>query len=124
MLGRSVWLTGAFTEGKWTSILFSRLVDGCCGGSAGVGVVSLVVKGVVYPLPEEVVSDVGALDASEVSVDRVRRPAGRFTGATASSAGNLDEAGGVGVSTMGSDGRIQCSQLRLTLRCSDAGENL
>ncbi len=63
-------------------------------------------RGVVYPLPEEGVADVGMVDESEFSLDALRRPAGLFTEATASSWG--DAAGCIRVS-------IVCDGLALSL---------
>lgn len=78
MLFLRVRFTGALTAGKWTSILFIRLPDGPWWLSISAGVVVLLVRGVVYPLPKEGVTDVKTAEESDAALDALRLPPGLF----------------------------------------------
>jgi hypothetical protein len=68
----------ALTAGNCTSILFSRLLTRVCRASFGVAVEELLVRGVVYPLPDKGVADVKMDDESDATLDALRRPVGWF----------------------------------------------
>lgn len=81
---RSARLAGALAAGKCTSILFSCLVEDGWGSSVGAGVPTLLVRGVVYSLPDEYAVGVCTVDESEPSADALPR---RRTEAAASNSG-------------------------------------
>jgi hypothetical protein len=78
MLFLRVRLTGALTAGKWTSILFIRLPEAAWWLSTSAGVAALLVRGVVYPLPKEGLTDVKTAEESDMTLDALRLPPGLF----------------------------------------------
>lgn len=104
----------ALTAGKCTSILFGRVLARGCSVSLGVAAEELLVRGVVYPLPDEGVAEVKMDDESDATLDALRRLVCRFAMTAVLSCGGAAKTTGVSHQR----GEVSCFESMNTPRLS------